>query len=90
MSMIGNLRRASDEQITHLLKHPEEITEFLYGPEENKPSLWMIELDIYPTIWDRDPQEDDALGYLEEYYDPMRDFVAAASKENQGLIIYLN
>jgi hypothetical protein len=40
MSMICNLRRASDEQINHLLKHPQQITEFLYGPEENKPSFW--------------------------------------------------
>src|SRR5581483_8450775 len=28
----------------------------------------MMSLDIYPTIWDRDPAEDDTFGYLVEYY----------------------
>jgi len=49
----------------------------------------MMELDIYPTIWDRDPQEDDTLGYLIEYFHILRSFVHRAVEREKGLIIYL-
>jgi Domain of unknown function (DUF1877) len=49
----------------------------------------MTELEIYPGIWDRDPEEDDALGYLEAYFDPLKEFVEAASLQDHGLLIYL-
>lgn len=28
----------------------------------------MVKKEIYPEIWDRDPKDDDTLGYLIEYY----------------------
>lgn len=191
MSMICNLRRVSDDQIAHLLQHPQGIKHFLYGLETAPTGLFarlfgagkrrresqtawtppspddeidldkawhglhflftgsawegdeplcflvtggteigdvdvgygparalssqqvkdladalsrisvddlrarfdpdrMMELDIYPSIWDRDPAEDDSLGYLEAYFGPLKAFIDATSKQNMGLIIYLN
>ncbi len=49
----------------------------------------MMELDIYPTIWDRDPVEDDTLGYLIEYFHILRSFVKRAAEKGKGLIIYI-
>ena len=49
----------------------------------------MIELDIYPTIWNRDPKEDDTLGYIIEFFNILRSFVNQAAEKNKGLIIYL-
>jgi hypothetical protein len=50
----------------------------------------MMKLDIYPTIWDRDPKEDDTLGYLIEYFYTLKSFVNRAVERKKGLIIYLN
>jgi hypothetical protein len=45
MSMICNLRRASDDQIAQLLIRPREIRPFLYGPEvETAPSGFFASL----------------------------------------------
>lgn len=49
----------------------------------------MMKLDIYPTIWDRDPKEDDTLGYLVEYFHILRSFVERAVERGKGLIVYL-
>jgi hypothetical protein len=48
----------------------------------------MMELAIYPEIWDRDPAEDDTLGYLLAYYDELRPFMLRAADRGHGLIIY--
>ena len=50
----------------------------------------MMKQDIYPTIWDRDPKEDDALGYLLEYYDILTGFVRETTNANKGLIVFLS
>lgn len=50
----------------------------------------MMELGVYPEIWDRDPAEDDTLGYLLDYYDDLRSFVRRAADRGHGLIVYLN
>jgi hypothetical protein len=46
MSMICNLRRASPDDLTRLLAHPDEISRFLYGVEESGPGtirlLWAL------------------------------------------------
>ncbi|HEY6400911.1 MAG TPA: YfbM family protein [Blastocatellia bacterium] len=47
----------------------------------------MMKAEIYPSIWDRDPEEDDTLGYLLGYYEPLRSFLEQAKKENRGAII---
>jgi hypothetical protein len=47
----------------------------------------MLEEGIYPDIWDRDPAEDDTLGYLIEHYAELRAFVRRAADRDDGLII---
>lgn len=49
----------------------------------------MMRLEIYPTIWDRPRDEDDTLAYLLEYYDSLREFVAGAASQGEGLIVYI-
>jgi len=50
----------------------------------------MQELEIYPSIWDRPPAQDDTLGYLIERYQALKAFVAQGAAEGFGLIVYLN
>jgi len=48
----------------------------------------MMKLEIYPTIWDRDPAEDDTLGYLLEYFEILREFVSKTAARGLGLVVY--
>jgi hypothetical protein len=50
------------------------------------PKLMMAE-SIYPQIWDRDPSEDDTIGYLTEYFKSLKDFLKAAASKGMGLIV---
>jgi len=45
----------------------------------------MMTLEIYPKIWDRDPEEE--LDYCEEYFYQLKEFVEVAAKRGMGLII---
>jgi hypothetical protein len=50
----------------------------------------MTAKEIYPeVIWDRDPREDDALGYLMEYVTVLRDFIRAVASKNDGVLVAL-
>lgn len=49
----------------------------------------MMAAEIYPTIWDRPSEEDDTCGYVTEYYDSLRDFIAGAAAEGEALLVYL-
>jgi hypothetical protein len=49
----------------------------------------MIAKKIYPEIWDRDPAEDDSLGYLIENLAGLRKAVADAARRRQGLVLAL-
>jgi len=50
----------------------------------------MTNLEIYPEIWQRDPEEDDTFGYCEEYFGVLKAFVEQAADRNLGLVIYLS
>ena len=50
----------------------------------------MMAKKIYPEIWDRDPEDDDTLGYLIAYAGTLRETVAAAVKNGHGLIVLLS
>jgi hypothetical protein len=50
----------------------------------------MKKLEIYPSIWDRPPEEDDTLGYLLEYYEALRAFIEGAAEEGEALIVFIN
>jgi uncharacterized protein DUF1877 len=49
----------------------------------------MMRAEIYPEIWDRDPAEDDTLGYLNDYVDALRRASAAATSNGHGIMVYL-
>lgn len=49
----------------------------------------MLNLEIYPEIWDRDPSEDDTLGYCLEYFEKLKHFIAAARSNNYGIGIFI-
>jgi hypothetical protein len=49
----------------------------------------MLAEDIYPEIWDRDPADDDTLGYLLEYFDVLKAFVNRARERSAALIVYI-
>ena len=49
-----------------------------------------MKLKIYPTIWDRDPKEDDTLGYLVENYLELKNFLSVGAEKQLGLIVYVN
>lgn len=55
-----------------------------FNPDE------MMAQNIYPEIWDRDDEEDDALGYLMEYVEILRGFLAQAVEERVGVVLYLS
>jgi hypothetical protein len=49
----------------------------------------MMKLEIYPDIWDRDPGEDDTLGYLLEYVKQLREYLVSAAAQELGLLVTL-
>jgi hypothetical protein len=50
----------------------------------------MMAKKIYPEIWDRDPEDDDTLGYLIEYVGTLRRTLASAASEGYGLLVLLS
>jgi hypothetical protein len=50
----------------------------------------MMRAEIYPEIWDRDPADDDTLGYLMEYVGVLRDMLASATSRGHGLMVVLS
>ncbi len=50
----------------------------------------MMKLQIYPEIWDRDPEVDDTLGYCLDNYEELKRFVGEATGRCSGLLIYMS
>jgi len=50
----------------------------------------MMAKEIYPEIWDRDPDDDDTLGYLIEHLGTLRETVATAVRNGHGLIVLVS
>ena len=56
-----------------------------YAPAE------MMELEIYPEIWDRGPdQDDDPLGYIIDAVGRLREGLGDAVKRGYGLMVSLD
>jgi hypothetical protein len=49
----------------------------------------MMKAEIYPEIWDRDPKDDDTLGYLMEYVAILRAAIASVTSRGHGLLVML-
>lgn len=52
-----------------------------FNPDE------MMRLAIYPSIWDREPADDDTFAYCAEFYSEMKAFVADTASRGLGLVI---
>jgi len=50
----------------------------------------MMRAEIYPEIWDRDPEEDDTLGYLMEYVAVLREMLGSVTSRGHGLMVVLS
>lgn len=50
----------------------------------------MLAKEIYPEIWTRDPEEDDALGYLIEYVQALRSFLDKSVDAGLGLVVHIS
>jgi hypothetical protein len=49
----------------------------------------MIDLAIYPDIWNRDLDDDDTLGYLMHYYAALQKYVAETADRGWGLVVWI-
>lgn len=49
----------------------------------------MIQKDIYPAIWDRNPEDDNMLAYLLEYFGVLREFMNTSAARGMGMAICL-
>jgi hypothetical protein len=72
-----------------------QIAGYLNGIDERSLQVMfspkqMMEMDIYPTIWDRDPSEDDTLGYLLEYFRVLKGFIERTTDRKCGMVVYLS
>ena len=54
-----------------------------FNPDE------MMSLEIYPDIWDRDPEDDDTLGYCIDFYEDLRRFLSKAAGKSMGIALYI-
>ena len=50
----------------------------------------MMTAEIYPEIWDRDPKDDDTLGYLMEYVAILREAMTTVTSRGHGLLVVLS
>jgi hypothetical protein len=50
----------------------------------------MLAKQVYPEIWERDPEEDDTLGYLMENVQTLRGFLNQAVDKGLGIVVYLS
>jgi hypothetical protein len=50
----------------------------------------MMSAEIYPTIWNRPPEEDDTLGYLIQYLGQLRDFLSRVATDGMGIVISIS
>ncbi|MGV8120336.1 MAG: YfbM family protein [Candidatus Xenobiia bacterium LiM19] len=50
----------------------------------------MMEIEIYPRIWKKDPRSQDPFEYLYENFEKLRIFMKAAADKGQAVIIYLS
>ncbi len=82
----GLTRALTSQQVqslnTGLQRMDEPFLKRRYNPEK------MMALEIYPEVWDRDPQKQDNLGYCLGAFDDLKSFVAQAAERNVGLIVY--
>jgi hypothetical protein len=84
-----------DEGLARALR-PEQVKDFAEFLDGMTPEVLakrfaprrMVELEIYPEIWDRNPSEDDTLQWLLSYFVDLKVFVRRAADAGDGLVIF--
>ena len=83
----GPPRLFSSREVKTILQALSQIDENIlrsrFDPKDMKKKA------IYPDIWDRDPEKDDALGYCLGYFEELKTFLEKCATQNLGLIITL-
>jgi uncharacterized protein DUF1877 len=49
----------------------------------------LTKAEIYPEIWDADPDEEEGVGYLVEMFEDLKTFVGKTAEEKKGMVVYL-
>jgi Domain of unknown function (DUF1877) len=84
----GPARALTSEEVREIAAAMQPITPDMLRERFDPPT--MMKLGIYPEIWDRDPADDDTLGYLIEYFDDLRAFVERTAERREGMLVYLS
>jgi len=84
----GPARGFDSEQVRAIAKALEAIDPIEFRARFDPAA--MTKAQVYPEIWNRPLEQEDTVGYLVDYYDEMRSFIAGAAKEGEALLVYLN
>lgn len=82
----GPARVIRSEDVVRLVAALSEIDGSVLRERFNSEE--MMNLEIYPEIWDRDPDEDDTLDDCIEFYEDLRKFLAKAANDSLGIALY--
>jgi len=62
----------------------EETLESRFNPDK------MMEIEIYPKIWKKDPRSQDPFAYLYSHFEKLKAFIHTAAEKGQAVVIYLS
>ena len=83
----GPARAFNSSQVKEINDYLSDITEE-HLKERFNPQK-MMEEQIYPTIWDHDPAEDDTFGYLMVFFGELKQFISNTAACGKGMVVYL-
>jgi|GEM_PF-1949981 len=84
----GPVRALRPHEVKEYSKALSILTQETLGKNFNPDK--MMEIDIYPRIWKKDPRSQDPFEYLYEHFEKLRIFMTAAADKGQAVIIYLS
>ena len=84
----GPARVLTSEQVRAVDRALEPVDE-AYLRARFKPDE-MMKLGIYPSIWDRDPADDDTFDYCAHFFASLKTFVTDAAQRGVGLVVSLS
>lgn len=80
----GPARAYTSDQVAQIAGHLSGVTDAdlrsRFDPDK------MMNDGIYPTIWDRDPAVDDALGYVLAYFKELKEFISRTHARGYGMV----
>jgi hypothetical protein len=82
----GPARAFKSKEVHEIAKRLKTIDKS--GLEKKCDKKAFFENEIYPEIWDEEPE--DCFGYLLEYFEMLKQFIIKAAEDKKALIVYLN